>query len=102
VVAAVLAGGAAYRAGVLAGDEIVALAGRELEAEDLEHRLEGYQPGDQIVLHVMRYGRLKELPVVLDGRALGDWKLRRIKSPTPEQKKNYESWIGQAWPTKKS
>jgi predicted metalloprotease with PDZ domain len=97
----VLADGPAYAAGVLAGDQIVALDGRSLEADDLEERLELYAPGDRVRVHLMRSDRLLELEVELAGRPAASWKVTRAKEPTAAQKAAYRSWLGLEWPEEK-
>ncbi|HVS62304.1 MAG TPA: PDZ domain-containing protein [Thermoanaerobaculia bacterium] len=100
-VRSVLADGPAYAAGVLAGDEVVALEGRRLEADDLDERLELYSPGDRVRLHLMRYDRLLELEIELGARPAATWKVTRTKEPTAAQKAAYRSWLGLEWPEKK-
>lgn len=98
VVAAVLAGGPAYAAGVLAGDEIVALDGRRLEEDELEDRLEAYLPGDRVLLHVMRYDRLRSFEIELGSRPRGSWRVRHQKDSPEGPRETYRRWLGQAWP----
>ena len=99
-VRAVLADGPAYTAGIMAGDEIVAMNGRRLPAGDLDKRLEKYKPGDTVTLHIMRRDELRTFEVTLAGRPDGTWALQRIKAPSEQQIAAYESWIGQEWPAK--
>ena len=100
-VRSVLADGPAYAAGVLAGDEVVALEGRRLETDDLDERLELYSPGDRIRLHLMRYDRLLELEIELGARPAASWKVTRTEEATAAQKEAYRSWLGLDWPEKK-
>ena len=99
-VRSVLADGPAYAAGIMAGDEIVALNGRRLPAGDLDKRLEKLKPGETVTLHVMRHDALRTVQVTLAGKPDGTWTLRRTKEPSEAQIAAYESWIGQDWPGK--
>jgi predicted metalloprotease with PDZ domain len=101
-VRAALADGPAHDAGVLPGDQVVALDGRRLRAEDLDERLELYRPGDRVKLHLMRYDRLLELEVELAGRPAASWKVKPVKQPSAAQKAAYRAWLGLEWPEKRS
>jgi predicted metalloprotease with PDZ domain len=54
VVRTVLTDGPAWKAGLVVDDEIVALDSLRLTASDLDERLERYEPGDRITLHLLR------------------------------------------------
>lgn len=97
-VSSVLADGPAYVAGVIPGDEVIALDGRKLSASDLDGRLSKLKPGDEISLAIFRRDRLRELRIMLAGRPDAKWALRRVEEPTESQRSTYESWLGQPWP----
>jgi membrane-associated protease RseP (regulator of RpoE activity) len=62
LVTGVAAGGQADRAGLLAGDVIIAVGGKELAGlDDLEHQLRSLSPGNELALTVWRDGRSVEL-----------------------------------------
>ena len=67
-VSRVMTDGPAYHAGVQADDLIVALDDRRLRADNLETRLESYEPGDTIELTVMRRDILKHIRLTLVAR----------------------------------
>ena len=102
IVSSVLSDGAAYSAGILANDEIVAVDGRHVAASELDDRLDLYQPGDTVRVHLLRTGRLKQLDVTLGERRAGKFALRRVREPTDEQKAGWRSWAGQPWPKSKA
>jgi predicted metalloprotease with PDZ domain len=91
------ADGPAYEAGVIAGDQIVAMDGRRLRASDKKGRLAAREPGDTVRLTIFRRDELRTIDVVLAGRPDGTWKLTRTKEPTAAQEAAYASWLGQAW-----
>lgn len=96
-VRAVLSDGPAYTAGVIAGDEIVALDGRRLGA-DLRTVLEHRRPGEVVELHVFRRDALRVIPVTLAGRPDGKFVVRRVSEASDAQRAAYEDWCGQSWP----
>jgi predicted metalloprotease with PDZ domain len=96
-----LSDGPAYDAGLIPGDEIIALNGRRLRSSDLDKKLEKLAPGDDVLLHVMRNDELIELRITLDGILDGKWKIKRVLEPSELQKEAYASWLGQPWPEKK-
>jgi len=96
-----LADGPAYDAGLIPGDEIIALNGRRLRSSDLDKRLEKLEAGDDVLLHIMRNDELIELRITLDGIPDGKWKIARVKEPTSLQMEAYADWLGQPWPEQK-
>ena len=97
-VSAVYSDGPAYPAGVLVGDEVIALDGRRLRSGDLDKRLEDLDPGASVTLHLMRRDELFPLEVTLAGIPAGKWTLKRVEEPSEAQRATYASWIGQPWP----
>ncbi|HEY3487600.1 MAG TPA: PDZ domain-containing protein [Gammaproteobacteria bacterium] len=47
-------GAAAHQAGLAAGDVLIALDNIRLTAANIEHRLQRYQPGDEVLIHAFR------------------------------------------------
>ena len=66
VVATVYEGGNAHRAGISAGDILVALDGLRIGASNLDALLQRYRPGDTVSLHVFRGDVLRHFELVLD------------------------------------
>ena len=65
-IGAVFDGGAAQRAGLSAGDILVALDGLRITGGNLEGLLSRYQPGDAVTLHAFRRDVLQTFDVFLD------------------------------------
>ena len=96
-VRSVLSDGPACLAGVNAGDEIVALDGKRVTADEFEEYIAVLNTGDVIQLHIVRRGRLRTFEVKVRGRSAGRCQLARVKSPTEAQKAAYRSWLHQFW-----
>lgn len=97
-VSSVLADGPAYTAGLIAGDEIIAIEGRRLGTNELPDRLKQCKPGQAIAVLYSRREEIRTVNITLTGKPEGEWSIRRVKEPTQEQKDAYRSWIGQKWP----
>src|SRR6185436_13926779 len=100
-VASVVEGSPAWKAGLSAKDEVIALDGAKLAADDFEKRLDDCDPGDKLRVTLFRSGYLRDIDVTLGAKDNVTWVIRRVKSPTPAQKKIYESWLWSKWETKK-
>ena len=98
IIHAVIAGTAAYDAGVNSGDEIIALNGYRLRPNQLTARLSEFNPGDKIQLTLFRDEQLREFEVILRSATVPEYSLRRIDNPTDLQKEIYASWLGTPWP----
>jgi predicted metalloprotease with PDZ domain len=97
IVRSVLSDGPAYAAGVLAGDEIVAVEGRRFSASQFEEWSSQLQPGDAVTLHVIRRDELRSLSFKLAGKQTGRWTVSRMKDPSDSQKAAYRSWLHQEY-----
>jgi len=70
-------------------------------ADEFEKRLDDYQPRDRVRFTVFRSGFLRDIPVTLGGKDNVTWVIRKIKSPTPAQKRVYEGWLWSKWESPK-
>jgi predicted metalloprotease with PDZ domain len=93
VVANVLAGSPAWRAGINAGDELVALDGLRTGAETLSVRLAEKAHGSRAALTVFRRDELLTLEMEVEQAPPARLILRPVESPTPEQKAILEHWL---------
>lgn len=99
-IAAVLEGSPAWKAGLSAKDELVALDGMKINPDEWEKRVDDYEPGDRVRVTVFRAGLLREIGVALGRKENATWSLRRVKNPTPLQKRIYEGWLWNRWKSK--
>ena len=102
VVGSVLSDGPAYRAGVVSGDEIVAVNGRRVSASQFDEWIGLLRPGDPVTLHIIRRDELRTVSFKLAGKPNGRWTVSRMKHPADSQKAAYRSWLHQEWPSKSS
>jgi predicted metalloprotease with PDZ domain len=96
-VANVIEGSPAWKAGLSAKDEVIAIDGAKLAAEDFEKRLDDYEPGERARFTIFRSGFLKELEVTLGAKENVSWVIRKVKAPSARQKKIYEGWLWTKW-----
>ena len=93
-VASVMRGCAAQRAGLDAGDEIIAVGGRRVDASNLDSVLFNKHQGDKVQVLVGRDGRVLTLECTLDGPRLDKIKIVPKKDATESQLAFRKSWLG--------
>ncbi|HLQ78775.1 MAG TPA: M61 family peptidase, partial [Terriglobia bacterium] len=93
-----LSDGPAYRAGVMASDEIVALNGRRYSGAEFPLHIEQQmKPGEVVQLELIRRGRQRMIEFELGAMPKGRWTLSRVSSPTESQRAAYTDWLHQTW-----
>ncbi|MBV8879701.1 MAG: M61 family metallopeptidase [Planctomycetaceae bacterium] len=101
-IASVVEDGPAWTSGLSPKDELIAIDGIKVPADDFERRLEEYDPGDRAKFSIFRNGYLREIPVTFGAKENVTWSIRRVKAPSALQKKIYEGWLWSKWePAKK-
>jgi predicted metalloprotease with PDZ domain len=93
VIGNVLADTPAWRAGLNAGDEVVALDGLRVGLETLTARLADRKPGERVALTVFRRDELVTLPLEIEFAPPQRWEIRSVGLPTPEQVALREDWL---------
>jgi predicted metalloprotease with PDZ domain len=81
-------------AGVDAGDELLAINGWRVTAEQLSDRLQDYQVGDTIELSIFHNDELCTLPVTLGTPQLSCYKIISVDKPSDNQTQNLAGWLG--------
>ncbi len=94
-----LAGAAAERDGLYAGDQILACDGFRVDAESLKERLAARLPGEAVRLAVFRRDELREVTVILDPKPRDKVEVVAAEDPSPSAKAAYRAWLGADWPT---
>jgi predicted metalloprotease with PDZ domain len=82
-----------YDAGVNVNDEIIAVNGYRVRAEQWPARLESYKAGETIQLLVARRGELITLDLPLAADTLKSWVLEADPGATAEQKEHLKAWL---------
>jgi predicted metalloprotease with PDZ domain len=94
----VLDGGAAWRSGLYAGDEILALDGFRVDDKSLRDRIDERKPGEVARLTVFRRDELVEVEVKLSARPRDRISIVPRKDATPEEKARYKAWLAADFP----
>jgi predicted metalloprotease with PDZ domain len=94
-VASVVEGSPAQRAGLGAGDELVAIDGFR---GDLKQRLARLQPGQTARLSIFRMDELLEVPMQLAPAPRDTVTFTPAPEATPAQLQLRQQWLGAAWP----
>ncbi|MEB3337230.1 MAG: M61 family metallopeptidase [Leptolyngbyaceae bacterium] len=87
-------GSPAQQAGINAGDELLALSGFRVSADQLNERLKDYKPGDAVQLTVFHQDELLTCSVILSPPRPPRYQVVAVPSPTPNQEKNFAAWLG--------
>ncbi len=80
--------------GIYPGDELVALEGWRLSSDDgLEERLELFDPGETIEVHLFRRGRLHSETVELERRPADDYTIELLDDASEQQRERLRDWL---------
>jgi predicted metalloprotease with PDZ domain len=82
-------------AGIDAEDELLAIDGIRVGAEQLNERLKDYRAGDMIQVTVFHQDELRNLPAQLAIPTPSRYEVVRVQNPSNAQKQNFAAWIGQ-------
>ncbi|MBT8062811.1 MAG: PDZ domain-containing protein [Gammaproteobacteria bacterium] len=85
----------ASRAGVLPGDELLAISGERVTRETIEDRMGRLQPGLEVQLLLARHGRIIEVPVILDEARPATYEIMIDEDFGNRHLRRLESWLGQ-------
>ena len=88
------AGTPAQLAGIDAGDELLAIDGMRVTAQNLSDRLRDYQPGDSIQVTVFHQEELQTYSVTLAAPRPSRYQVTLLDRLSPTQKQNYQGWLG--------
>ncbi|WP_419686089.1 M61 family metallopeptidase [Burkholderia theae] len=90
--AAVYEGGAAHRAGLSAGDTLIAVDGLRVTGTNLDALLARYRPGDKVEVHAFRRDELRTAKLKLDGPEVTRYRLTVAAKPAASLKAR-EAWL---------
>jgi predicted metalloprotease with PDZ domain len=92
-VASVIRGGAAQRAGIDAGDELVYIGGKRVEGSSVDPCLAGHAPGDSAPVLLSRDGRLVSRTVTFDEPRSEKAKLVARNDATDAERALFATWL---------
>ncbi|GIU28811.1 PDZ domain-containing protein [Shewanella schlegeliana] len=98
VLSQVLRNGPAWNAGIVLGDEIVAINGLKVTASGFESRIKDFKAGDTIKVTLFSNDRLKELSLELGEQQSGKLSITSVDKPSRAQKAFFKAWLGVDWP----
>ena len=84
----------AHQAGIDAGDELLAIDGMRVTAQNLSDRLRDYQPSDTIQVTIFHQEELRTFAVTLAAPRPSRYQVLPVEHPTSTQKQNYQGWLG--------
>ena len=87
------AGSPAALAGIDSGDELLAIEGWRVTADQLSDRLKDYKPGDTIKVAVFHQDELRTLPVTLATPRPSRYQIVSVETPSDAQKQNFLGWL---------
>jgi predicted metalloprotease with PDZ domain len=90
--AAVHEGSAAQKAGLSAGDVLIALDGLRVTGSNLDSLLARYRPGAKVEVHAFRRDELRATQVKLDGPEAARYKLA-VSDNRPAARKALDRWL---------
>ncbi|NVI05625.1 M61 family metallopeptidase [Paraburkholderia youngii] len=85
-------GSAAQKAGLSAGDVLIALDGLRVTGGNIDALLARYQPGAKVEMHAFRRDELRVTQVKLDGPEVARYKLT-VSDHRPAARKALERWL---------
>ncbi len=94
IVKFVEAGSPAQNAGLDAGDELLAINGIRVSAEQLSERLRDYRPGDTLPVTYFHQDELRTRPLILAAPQPHRYQLVPVDYPTGDQARNFTGWLG--------
>ncbi len=96
-------GSAAARAGIDAGDELLAVGGVRVEGTSLDATLRGRGKGEEVEVLVARDGRILQRRATLDGPRLDRVKVVAQRDAPEAARARFSAWLGKphpAWPAR--
>lgn len=89
----VTAGGAAAKAGIQVGDELIGWDGYRVTLEQWPERLGLTRAGDRVTAHLARRGKLIQVAMEIAPSKASSWNLVRVEAPDEKQQNRWQSWL---------
>lgn len=85
--------GSAYKAGIMTGDEIIAMDDYRVNKQTFTKRLRFSRPGQKVRLLISRDERILEKEVLISASESDAFKIEKISAPKPEQLEFFNKWL---------
>lgn len=95
VITHVLDGGPAQKAGLAAGDEVLAVNGLRVEGDNMDTHLRGAPTGKVMDIHVFRRDELMQFKLVPGPAPRDTWAMSLIEDAPEASRKRRAAWLGQ-------
>lgn len=97
IISDIIANSAAEKAGLLAGDEIIALNGMRIGFAEMEKAINELKIGDSVKLTLVRNNKLFNASLTFSETKIKHYFVEKVDSPTELQKNIYASWLETSW-----
>jgi predicted metalloprotease with PDZ domain len=87
-------GSPAHQVGIDPEDELLAIDGLRVTADDLNERLKDYQPGETIQVTVFHHEQLQTYSVTLGEPRPTQYQVVPLQKPTASQENLFRGWLG--------
>ncbi|MDH1471174.1 PDZ domain-containing protein [Shewanella sp. GD03713] len=98
VLSQVLRNGPAWQAGIVAGDEILAINGLKVTAQGFDKRIKDFKVGDKVEITLFNNDKIKQVALTLGEKQSGKLVLKGDAKATKQQKAFFKAWLGIDWP----
>jgi predicted metalloprotease with PDZ domain len=89
----VLTGSSGEKAGLMSGDEIIAMDSTRSGYEEMEKRIKGLQTGDRVKFTVIRNEKIMDFSLSLEEKKLANYYLVRTEKPNELQLNILSDWL---------
>jgi predicted metalloprotease with PDZ domain len=86
-------GGTARRAGLAAGDLLVALEGLRISPRNVVQRLNRYRAGDNVTIHYFRRGELRSVEAAFIAPVADTWMFFLAPGASPDALARRKAWL---------
>lgn len=94
----VLRNGPAWQAGIVAGDEVLAINGLKVTAAGFDKRIKDFKAGDSVEVTLFSNDKIKQVRMTLGEQQSGKLVLKGDAKATKQQKAFFKAWLGIDWP----
>ena len=84
--------GAAWKAGLTAGDKIIAIDNVQVTAHNYASHIENLKAGSKYLLHYFNQGQLKKTQISPEILGAEKFEIVPVKKPSKKQKSHFKSW----------